>query len=90
MRMNISVPNALAAEVREYSLPISEICQRALRAEVAQRRPCDGDYDLVVTVRVYGGSSAEGVALALENHEGTFDVPGGEAEIIRVRLVSAS
>lgn len=34
MRMNISVPDALAEEVREQNLPISAICQRALREEV--------------------------------------------------------
>ena len=31
MRMNISVPDELAAEVRAHSLPVSAICQRALR-----------------------------------------------------------
>ena len=34
MRMNISVPDELAEEVREQNLPISAICQRALREEV--------------------------------------------------------
>jgi hypothetical protein len=34
MRMNISVPDDLAAAVRELDLPISAICQAALRAEV--------------------------------------------------------
>jgi hypothetical protein len=34
MRMNISVPDTLAAEVRKRDLPISAICQRALSAEL--------------------------------------------------------
>jgi hypothetical protein len=34
MRMNISVPDELAAQVRELELPISAICQNALRDEV--------------------------------------------------------
>jgi hypothetical protein len=34
MRMNISVPDELAAQVRDLELPISAICQNALRAEV--------------------------------------------------------
>jgi Post-segregation antitoxin CcdA len=34
MRMNISVPDDLAAAVRELDLPISAVCQAALRAEV--------------------------------------------------------
>jgi len=38
MRMNISVPDELAAEVRERSLPISAVCQRALSAEVHRLR----------------------------------------------------
>jgi hypothetical protein len=34
MRMNISVPDALADEVRRRDIPISAICQRALQEEV--------------------------------------------------------
>ena len=46
MRMNISVPDTLAAEVRERKLPVSAICQRALSAEVGRLRAieaADGD-----------------------------------------------
>ena len=39
MRMNISVPDALAEQVRERNLPISAICQQALREEL--RHPED-------------------------------------------------
>jgi ATP-dependent Clp protease ATP-binding subunit ClpC len=38
MRMNISVPDDLAKEVRERNLPISAICQRALAMEVGKLR----------------------------------------------------
>ena|SRR5215831_7906021 len=38
MRMNISVPDTLAQEVRERNLPISAVCQRALSAEVDRLR----------------------------------------------------
>jgi Post-segregation antitoxin CcdA len=36
MRMNISVPDTLAEEVRRREVPISAVCQRALRDEVAR------------------------------------------------------
>jgi hypothetical protein len=36
--MNISVPDALAEEVRRREVPISAICQRALRSEVDRLR----------------------------------------------------
>jgi hypothetical protein len=36
MRMNISVPDELAEQVRERDLPISAICQRALREAVSR------------------------------------------------------
>lgn len=38
MRMNISVPDILAEQVRERDLPISAICQRALREELERLR----------------------------------------------------
>ena len=38
MRMNISVPDALAEEVRKRDLPVSAICQRALREEVSRQQ----------------------------------------------------
>jgi hypothetical protein len=38
MRMNISVPDDLAQEVRERDLPISAICQQALREEANRAR----------------------------------------------------
>lgn len=36
VRLNISVPDELAAEVRERGLPVSRICQAALRRAVAE------------------------------------------------------
>jgi hypothetical protein len=36
MRMNISVPDDLAEQVRKRDLPISAICQRALREEISK------------------------------------------------------
>jgi post-segregation antitoxin (ccd killing protein) len=36
--MNISVPDALAEEVRQRNVPVSAVCQRALRDEVRRRR----------------------------------------------------
>ena len=39
MRVNISVPDDLAAAVRELKLPVSAICQSALRQEVSHRTP---------------------------------------------------
>src|SRR5579859_6772905 len=41
MRMNISVPDQLAEEVRRRNLPVSAICQRALRDEVGRLRAAD-------------------------------------------------
>jgi len=38
MRMNISVPDELAAEVRRLDIPTSAVCQRALREEVGRLR----------------------------------------------------
>ena len=37
MRMNISVPDTLAGDVRRLGLPVSAICQRALHDEVCRR-----------------------------------------------------
>lgn len=38
MRMNISVPDALAEEVRRFGIPVSEVAQAALREAVANSR----------------------------------------------------
>lgn len=38
MRMNISVPDALAEQARERNIPVSAICQRALSVEVERLR----------------------------------------------------
>lgn len=48
--MNISVPDALADEVRQRNLPISSICQRALREEVDRRRRVEEADDILVYV----------------------------------------
>ena len=45
----------------------------------------DTDYTLTVTVRVYGGGSADEAAQALRNYRSTFDLDGDrEVEIIDV------
>jgi hypothetical protein len=48
--MNISVPDALAEEVRQRNLPISAICQRALREEVDRLRFIEDADDILVYV----------------------------------------
>lgn len=51
MRMNISVPDELAEQVRKFDLPISAVCQKALGAAVekAERRAAfTGDLGQVV------------------------------------------
>lgn len=53
--MNISVPDALGEEVRRRDLPISAICQRALRDEVEARRALD----LAGNILVYVASEQE-------------------------------
>jgi hypothetical protein len=50
MRMNISVPDALAEEVRRRDIPISAVCQRALREEVDRLRGIEGADDILVYV----------------------------------------
>ena len=51
MRMNISVPDALAEEVRRRDLPISAICQRALRDELNRLRTIKETDDIQVFMR---------------------------------------
>jgi hypothetical protein len=50
MRMNISVPDALAEQVRQRNLPISSICQRALREEVSRLHAIEATTDLQVYI----------------------------------------
>ncbi len=47
------------------------------------------DYELIITVRVYGGGTADEAAAALRDYKSTFDLPGDrEVEIISVRPAS--
>ena len=47
------------------------------------------DYELIVTVRVYGPGSAQDAAHALRAYNGTFDLPhDAEVEIIDVQVPS--
>lgn len=46
--MNISVPDQLAKEVRQRDLPISAICQRALREEISKVRAVEETVDIKV------------------------------------------
>ena len=50
MRMNISVPDELAEEVRPRYFPISAVCQRALREEVDRLRLIEDADDILVYV----------------------------------------
>jgi Post-segregation antitoxin CcdA len=52
--MNISVPDSLAAQVREQNIAVSAVCQRALRAEVdrAQRAAEPGQRLEEITIEV--------------------------------------
>jgi hypothetical protein len=46
----------------------------------------EADYDLIVTVRVYGPGSAEDASRALRDYPTTFDLPrDAEVEIINAR-----
>lgn len=57
MRINISVPDVLADEVRRRGIPVSAVCQRALRDELEP--PPDGPQVLMCAVCLY---TAEGIA----------------------------
>jgi hypothetical protein len=50
MRMNISVPDTLADEVRKRDVPISAICQRALREEVSRMQIIERTEDILIYV----------------------------------------
>jgi len=50
MRMNISVPDALAEEVRRRDILISAVCQRALRDEVNKLRAIEDADDIQVYI----------------------------------------
>jgi hypothetical protein len=63
MRMNISVPDELAEQVRTLNIPISHVCQKALSAEVqvAQRQAAFvGDFN-VVAARLRSTRSEESI-----------------------------
>lgn len=50
MRMNISVPDDLAEEVRRRDIAISAVCQHALREEVARLRTLEAVDDITVVI----------------------------------------
>jgi hypothetical protein len=50
MRINISVPDALAEEVRRRDIPVSAVCQRALREAVGSARAAEEADDILVWV----------------------------------------
>lgn len=50
MRMNISVPDDLAEEVRQRNVSTSAVCQRALREEVTRLRRVEGTDDVLVYI----------------------------------------
>lgn len=79
--MNISVPDSLAEQVREQGIPISAICQRALRAEVSKSLP-KGQPALVSFIRPDGSESAEYLVLP--------DADGGSSVVIPEGCTGAS
>lgn len=54
MRMNISVPDDLAAEVRGLDLPISRICQGALQTAVEHAKTNTALEELFAALRCLG------------------------------------
>jgi hypothetical protein len=54
----------------------------------------EADYDLIVTVRLYGSGSAEDAAQALMYYKSTFEWPGNraveEVEILNARPAQAA
>lgn len=50
MRLNISVPDALADEVRRRDIPVSAICQRALRDEVSRLQTIERADDILIYI----------------------------------------
>lgn len=72
MRMNISVPDELAERVRTLDLPISSICQSALKnaADAAEKRAELADDDLAkVAARLRGTVDAKYVEIRLGGYE---------------------
>lgn len=75
MRMNISVPDDLAEQVRTLDLPISGICQKALGSAVedAERKAAFVDDLDAVVERLRGTVDAENAEKAAQKAEGRED-----------------
>jgi len=53
--------------------------------------PDDQDFELRVTVRLYGGGTVEEAARAVAGFQGTLDLPGDrEVEILNARPLTAT
>ena len=48
--INIDLPEELANKVKAWDLPVSAICQRALRAEISHRQPIEQAVGIIVQV----------------------------------------
>ena len=49
-QINIDLPDELANKVKAWDLPVSSICQRALRAEISHRQPIEQAAGIIVQV----------------------------------------
>jgi len=48
--INIDLPEELANKVKAWDLPVSAICQRALKAEISHRQPIEQAVGIIVQV----------------------------------------
>lgn len=65
MRINISLPDVLAEEVRRHGIPVSAVCQRALCDELEP--PPDGPQVLVCAVCYFVASDVAPPAVTVIN-----------------------
>lgn len=49
-QIHIDLPDELAKKVKAWDLPVSAICQRALRAEISHRQPIEQAAGIIVQV----------------------------------------
>src|SRR5262245_27192539 len=48
--INVDLPDELANKVKAWDLPVSAICQRALKAEISHRQPIEQAAGIIVQV----------------------------------------
>lgn len=64
-RLNISVPDDLAEEIRKYGVRTSEVCQKALRKAVEDRKPSMTREEFKTWLKGLMGTKQTAVQLAL-------------------------